>query len=159
MQYALVFETKEEFDKAAALVEAHRGSVRISANSAEANHSLTARLEAALAMSPLNPQKATVLRAWLATPPSEWSPYPSVVAAFIQAGLAPAEQASAKASAAIRDLSWQVAQTFSKDELAAFDKAIEMLASRSRAAGIFSYRLTPAGREATERFLKQMEGI
>jgi hypothetical protein len=116
-------------------------------------------LEDALAMSPLNPQKATVLKTWLSAPESDWVAYGKVVDAFIADGIAPAEQAEGKASAAIRDLSWQIAQKLTSDEAAKFDKAIEALAQRSRAAGLVSYRLTPDGRLATENFLKSKDII
>ncbi len=157
MQYALIFETKEEFDEVAALIDNNRGkappSVEIESSA------LAQKLETALAMSPLNPQKAVVLKTWLAAPEGEWVPYTAVVQAFVDAGIAPPEQASGRASAAIRDLSWQVAQTLPKGELAQFDKAIEGLASRSRAGGSFSYRLTSAGRLATSRFLNKLETV
>lgn len=155
MHFALIFDTKEELDEAAALLNARKGAAHPVSNDGQA--ALAGKLEAALAMSPLNQQRATVLKAWLAAPASEWVPFPAVVKAFVDGGVAPEESANGRASAAIRDLSWQVAQTLSQSELAGFDKAIEALASRSRAAGAYSYRLTPAGRIATERFLKGAE--
>ena len=152
MRYALVFDTKEEFDEAAAVLSAKKGA----STSAGADLSaLAQRLEAALAMSPLNRQKALVLKTWLAVPDGEWLPYPVVVQAFVAEGIAPKEQAGGIASAAIRDLSWQVSQTLPKSDWAEFEKAIEALASRSRSGGTFSYRLTPAGRMATKRFLSK----
>jgi hypothetical protein len=157
MHYAMVFDTKEEFDEVAALVAAKRRQPGIAPESEVSARAQ--KLEAALAMSPLNAQKATVLRTWLAAPDGEWLPYAAVVKAFVDAGIAAEEQASGRASAALRDLSWQVAQTLPRSDLAQFDKAIEALASRSRAGGAFSYRLTPAGRLATERFLKNVEAV
>lgn len=155
MRYAIVFDTKAEFDEAEALLASRRSSPKPNAASAQAA-AITHKLEAALASSPLNPQKATVLKAWLAAPAEDWVPYPDVVQAFIDAGIgAAAEQATNRASAAIRDLSFQVSQTLSVADLAGYDKAIEALASRSRSAGVFSYRLTPEGRAATEKFLSK----
>jgi hypothetical protein len=159
MQYALIFQTKDEFDHAVALLNSSAASVLAPQKIEPVDHKLRARLEDALAMSPLNPQKATVLKTWLSAPESDWVAYGKVVDAFIADGIAPAEQAEGKASAAIRDLSWQIAQKLTSDEAAKFDKAIEALAQRSRAAGLVSYRLTPDGRLATENFLKSKDII
>jgi hypothetical protein len=150
MQYALVFNSKEELDEAVARLEGKTTGRR----GGNPDAVLAEKLEAALAMSPLNAPKATVLRTWLQAPEGEWVPYSSVVEAFVKSGLgASSEQASNRASAAIRDLSWQVAQTLPRADLASHDKAIEALASRSRASGSYAYRLTPAGRIAGQRFL------
>jgi hypothetical protein len=153
MQYAMIFRTKQELDEAEAILTAAKsggaGQVPESASTAQAG-----RLEAALRSAPLNAQKATVLKTWLSAPEGEWVPYADVVRAFGDVGLADSsEQATNRASAAIRDLSWQVAQTLPKSDLEGFSKAIEALASRSRSSGAFSYRLTPAGRIATAQFL------
>lgn len=155
MRFALIFDTKEELDEAAALLSATKGTARAAIEDGQA--ALADKLEAALARSPLNRQKATVLATWLSAPTIDWVPFPALAKAFIEGDVAPEASASARAAAAIRDLSWQVAHTLSQHDLAGFDKAIEALASRSRAAGVYSYRLTPAGRIATERFLKKAE--
>lgn len=152
MRYALIFDTKEEFDAAAALI-GKQGTAK--GKSGAEQLGVAQKLEEALAMSPLNAQKATVLKTWLAAPEGEWVPYADVVQAFVDAGIGDEEPARARASAAVRDLSWQVAQTLPRSDLAQFDKAIEALASRSRSGGAFSYRLTPAGRIATARFLSK----
>jgi hypothetical protein len=153
MQYAMIFRTKQDLDEAEViLAAARRGGAGQDSESASAAHA--ARLEAALRSAPLNAQKATVLKTWLSAPEGEWVPYADVVRAFSDVGLADSsEQATNRASAAIRDLSWQVAQTLPKSDLEGFSKAIEALASRSRSSGAFSYRLTPAGRIATAQFL------
>jgi hypothetical protein len=153
MQFALVFNTKEEFDDAAALIAAKRGGAAPSSDSDQS--SLVQKLVAALSVSPLNPQKATILKTWLAAPDGEWVLYAKVIQAFADAGLATKGQESPRAAAALRDLSWQVAQTLTRGDLAQYDKAIEALASRSRSGGAYSYRLTPAGRTATELFLSK----
>jgi hypothetical protein len=154
-RYAIVFDTKAEFDEAEALLASRRPSTRSSLASAQA--AIINKLEAALASSPLNPQKATVLKTWLAAPAEDWVPYAQVVQAFVDSGIGESpEQATNRASAAIRDLSFQVSQTLSAADLAGLDKAIEALASRSRSAGVFSYRLTPEGRAATEKFLSKI---
>lgn len=155
MRFALIFDTKEELDEAAALLRARNGAARPRTDDGQA--ALADKLEAALASSPLNRQKATVLKAWMAAPATEWVPFPALAKAFVDGGIAPEGSAPARAAAAIRDLSYQVAHTLSQHDLASFDKAIEALASRSRAAGTYSYRLTPAGRIATERFLSKAE--
>jgi Tfp pilus assembly protein PilX len=153
-RYALIFDTKAEFDEAEALLASRRSSIQ--STDAVRSTAMAKKLEAALSSSPLNPQKATVLKTWLAAPSEDWVPYPVVVQAFIDMGIGDsAEQATNRASAAIRDLSFQVSQTLSATDLSGFDKAIEALASRSRSAGIFSYRLTPEGRAATEKFLSK----
>jgi len=152
MQFALIFSSKEELDEAVATLAAQAGGAKVSASNSQ--NALAQKLEAALRSAPLNQQKATVLRTWLAAPEGDWVPYQSVVQAFVDAGITTSsEQATNRASAAIRDLSAQVSQTLSRSDLAGFDKAIEALASRSRSAGVFSYRLTPAGRVATQKFL------
>lgn len=155
MRFALIFDTKEELDEAAALLSGRKGTARAAIEDSQA--ALADKLEAALANSPLNRQKATVLATWLAAPATDWVPFPALVEAFVEGGVAPEDKASARATAAIRDLSWQVAHTLSQHDLAGHNKAIEALASRSRSAGVHSYRLTPAGRIATERFLKKAE--
>lgn len=155
MQYAMIFRTKQELDAAEAILSSARNGSGEAA-SQTAVDALAGRLEAALASAPLNGQKATVLKTWLAAPEGEWVPYADVVRAFSDVGLADSsEQATNRASAAIRDLSWQMANTLPKSDLEGFSKAIEVLASRSRASGAFSYRLTPAGRIATEQFLSK----
>lgn len=155
-RYAIVFDTKEEFDEAEALLAGSRRSPR-RPSPASAQAEIVQKLEAALASAPLNPQKQTVLKAWLAAPADDWVPYADVVQAFIDAGIGDsAVQATNRASAAIRDLSFQVSQTLLPSDLAGFDKAIEALASRSRSAGVFSHRLTPEGRIATQQFLNKI---
>lgn len=155
MQYALIFASKEEFDEAVVTLS---GSGRAAKTTlASTQSALVEKLEAALASAPLNAQKATVLRTWIAAPEGEWVPYSAVVKAFVDSGITASDvQATNRASAAIRDLSAQVSQTLSRNDLAGFDKAIEALASRSRSSGTFSYRLTDAGRTATERFLSKV---
>jgi len=153
MRYALIFDTREEFERAAELVGAKAGQALPSDD--DTAPGLVDKLEAALAISPLNPQKATVLKTWLAAPAGEWVPFARLAEAFVVAGLGVGETANNRASAAVRDLSWQVSQILTQSELAAFDKAIEALASRSRAAGVSSYRLTAAGRLAARRFMKK----
>ncbi len=153
MKFAMLFDTKQEFDAAHAILYPAKGKSGEPAPQG-ASEALAGRLEAALGSAPLNAQKTTVLKTWLAAPEGEWVPYADVVQAFSDAGLADSrEQATNRASAAIRDLSWQVAHTLPKSDLEGFSKAIEALASRSRSSGAFSYRLTPAGRIATEQFL------
>ena len=159
MQYALIFQTKDEFDRAVELLNSSTSPIVAPPTTEPVDYQLRTRLEAALAMSPLNPQKATVLKTWLAAPESDWVAYAKVVDAFIADGVATPEQADGKASAAIRDLSWQIAQRLTADEASQFDKAIEALAQRSRASGFVSYRLTPDGRIATENFLKSKDII
>ncbi|MDB5424494.1 MAG: hypothetical protein JWQ29_1910 [Phenylobacterium sp.] len=157
MQYALVFSTKEELDDAAETLAA-KGLVS-KADPVEAQSALAQKLEAALTSAPLNRQKETVLRTWLVAAADEWVPYSAVVAAFVRNGIGPSEeQATNRASAAIRDLSFQVSQVLSRNDLAGFDKAIEALASRSRSAGV-SYRLTQAGRVAVTRFLNKASAL
>ena len=159
MQYALIFQTKDEFDRAVELLSSTTSPIVSPPTTEQVEYQLRSRLEAALTMSPLNPQKTTVLKTWLAAPDSDWVAYAKVVDAFIADGVATPDQADGKASAAIRDLSWQIAQKLTADEAAKFDKAIEALAQRSRAAGLVSYRLTPDGRIATENFLKSKDII
>lgn len=154
-RYAIVFDTKEELDEAQALIARSGRSLPRSNSTAEAG--LADKLEAALASSPLNPQKATVLKTWLAAPPERWVPYAEVVDAFLKAKIgASAQDATNRAAAAIRDLSYQVSQTLPRADLANYDKAIEALASRNRAVGFYFYRLTPEGRAATENFLSKI---
>lgn len=153
-RYAIVFDTKEELDEAEALLA---NSGRSVPQSTVAEGNMADKLEAALASSPLNPQKATVLKTWLAAPPEKWVPYGEVVQAFTKAKIGTTTQdASNRAAAAIRDLSSQISQTLPRADLAHFDKAIEALASRNRAVGFYFYRLTPEGRAATEKFLTKI---
>lgn len=153
-RYAIVFDTKEEFDEAEALIANSR---RSGPRSTAAEGDMVAKLEAALASSPLNPQKATVLKTWLAAPPEKWVPYGEVVQAFRDAKIGTSTQdAGNRAAAAIRDLSSQISQTLPRADLADYDKAIEVLASRNRAVGFYFYRLTPEGRAATQKFLSKI---
>lgn len=152
MRYALIFDTKDELDRAAALLMTGKGAIAAAADDSDA---LVERLEKALAVSPLNPQKATVLKTWLAAPKGEWVPHATVVQAFIDAAVSTPDKAGGQAAAALRDLSWQVSQILPRSALTGFEKPIEALASRSRAGGSFSYRLMPEGRIAIERFLSK----
>lgn len=154
MRYAMIFDTKSELDQAAALLAADKGKAT-SAPADDQKARIIDGLEKALGISPLNRQKSTVLKAWLAMPEGEWLPHAKVVQAFVDAAISVPDKAGGQAAAALRDLSWQVSQVLPRSDLAQFEKPIEALASRSRSGGSFSYRLTPEGRVATERFLSK----
>ncbi len=152
MRYALIFDTKNELDRAVALLMEGKGAIAVATDD---SNTLVNRLGKALAVSPPNPQKLTVLKTWVAAPEGAWVPHATVVQAFIDAAVSTPDKAGGQAAAALRDLSWQVSQVLPRSDLTEFEKPIEALASRSRARGSFAYRLTPEGRIATERSLSK----
>jgi hypothetical protein len=115
----------------------------------DANRELADRIEKALNASPLNNTKKRVLRTLLAA--GEWIPYPDIVGAVAK-DVGPPEDAANRAKAALRDLSEQMKRSLPASDLTG-EKSIEVLAARSRSAGVLQYRLTVAGRAAVRRFL------
>ncbi len=115
----------------------------------DTNQELADRIEKALNASPLNNTKKRVLRTLLAT--EEWTPYPNIVGAVAK-DVGPLEDAPNRTKAALRDLSEQMKRSLPASDLTG-EKSIEVLAARSRSAGVLQYRLTVAGRAAVRRFL------
>ena len=141
----------EEAEVAIAAILSHRVGAGAVANTAgigaDATAGLVDRLVLALDGAPLNPPKEIVLDMLLAAPSNTWVPYPEMVATFVAAGME-----GERAAAALRDLSWQMGHILPATDLVGFAKKIEVLAERSRAGGVYRYRLTAPGRAAVKRF-------
>jgi hypothetical protein len=110
---------------------------------------LAVRIEKALRGGPLSDTREIVLRMLLESAPGTWVEYPAIQAEFEKRGLA-----KERAAAALRDLSWAMKEYLPPQDVAAFPRKIEVLADRSRAGGVYRYRLTDAGRAAVRRFLE-----
>jgi hypothetical protein len=106
------------------------------------------RIEEALGKAPMNRPKEIVLQNLLATPPGDWLAFPDMQKAFVEEGLA-----QERAAAALRDISWQMGEFMPAEDVAGLQKKIEVMAERTRAGGVYQYRLTPAGRIAIRRLL------
>ena len=113
---------------------------------------LAARIEKALHGAPLNQPKQIVLTMLRDGVPDAWVAYPDMQAALTAEGLTPE-----RAAAALRDLSWQMKEFLLPDDTASFPRKIEVMAERTRAGGVYRYRLTPAGRIAVTNFLKHIQ--
>ncbi len=151
MPLSILCRNLEEAEIAIVAILAHRVGASAGANGAsigpDAQAGLVDRLVQALDGAPLNQPKEIVLDMLLAAPSNAWVPYPEMVAAFVAAGME-----GERAAAALRDLSWQMGHVLPATDLVGFAKKIEVLAERSRAGGVYRYRLTAAGRTAVERF-------
>lgn len=113
-----------------------------------ADAALATHIEAALNKAPMNQPKTIVMRMLRDGSPEAWVSYPDMCKAFQAEGLDPG-----RAAAALRDLSWQMGQYLPPQDTAGLARKIEVMAERSRAGGVYRYRLTKAGRAAVERFL------
>jgi hypothetical protein len=118
-----------------------------------ADAALAQRVAAALGGSPMNRPKAMVLSMLAAAAPGEWVLYPEMKAAFLADGMEPE-----RAAAALRDISWQLGAYLPASDTAAFARKIEVMTERSRAGGVYRYRLRPAFREAVAGFLADQPG-
>jgi hypothetical protein len=106
------------------------------------------RIEAALRSAPPNQQKNLFLNLLLAVSGDGWLPFKKIQAEFEKAGLK-----ASQAGAAIRDLSWQMREYLPPTDVAGLDAPVCVLADRTRSAGVYNYRLSPAGRTAAKRYL------
>jgi hypothetical protein len=111
--------------------------------------SLIELITKALVSYPPNQPKALLQELLAEAPVGVWVKFESIKLRFIEAGL----QAT-QASAALRDLSWQIKQVLPAEILADMDAAICIFAERMRSGGTFNYRLTEAGRAALDRLNK-----
>jgi hypothetical protein len=98
---------------------------------------------------PPNPQKTLLQKLLFDAPAGTWVSFDSIKTSFVQAGLK-----GSQASAALRDLSWQLGQVFPADTLEKLDANICIFAERMRSGGAFNYRLTEAGRAALDHLIQ-----
>jgi len=110
--------------------------------------SLADRIETALHADPLNQQRKLMLEMLLANPPGAWMSFDAMKSKFVASGMM-----ETQASAALRDLSWQMGHRLPNRDTASLDVKITVLAERIRQNGVMNYRLTQAGRAAVEAFL------
>jgi hypothetical protein len=110
--------------------------------------SLANRIETALHAEPLNKQRKLLLEMLAASPAGAWLSFDTMKSKFVVNGLA-----ETQASAALRDLSWQMGAHLPASDTAGHDAKIVVLAERSRKNGVVNYRLTPAGRIAVQAYL------
>ena len=143
----------QEAEIALSAIEAYRAGSLSAATLplAQPGHDATLvdRIEKALRDYPTNPQKELVQRVLFEETAGTWVAFDKLKMAFTAAGLK-----ASQASAALRDLSWQLGQVLPAESLANLDANICIFAERMRSAGSFNYRLTSAGREALSRILK-----
>ncbi len=110
--------------------------------------SLADRIKAALHAEPLNKQRKLLLQVLAASPAGAWLSFDAMKSEFVAAGLA-----ETQASAALRDLSWQMGAHLPASDTAGLDAKIVVLAERSRKNGVVNYKLTQAGRVAVQTYL------
>lgn len=119
------------------VVRAGGSSPPASGGEADPEAALAERIAAALHKAPMNRPKEIVLRQLLAAAPQAWVAYPDMQAALSAEGLEPE-----RAAAALRDLSGQMGEHLPPQDTAGFGRKIEVLAERTRAGGVYRYRLT-----------------
>lgn len=105
------------------------------------------RLIAALQKVEPNDTRKAILDLLSATADGEWLPFASMIAAVEKAGVSHID-ASGRAQAALRDLSWQCKTYLPAQDLANCTVAIDVLATRRRFGKETRYRLTKLGRAA-----------
>lgn len=151
--YILVqFQNLREAEIAIEAVGAYRSGGNLPAAPGNVQPELADRILACLHASPSNITKERVLRTLLAAPCADWVPYPDIVDAVAKDADFPEDAAPAnRTKAAMRDLSEQMRPLAAG--VRPGEKSIEVLAERSRSAGVIQYRLTVAGRDAVRRLL------
>ena len=111
--------------------------------------SLVDGIEKALRDFPGNAQKDLVQRTLFEEKAGVWVPFSKLKEAFAAAGMK-----ESQASAALRDISWQLGQVLPSEFLANLDANICVFAERMRSGGSFNYRLTTSGRQALSRIIQ-----
>jgi hypothetical protein len=113
---------------------------------------LSMRIEATLRVTRLPELPMCILRALVGARPNLWVSYDPTLVAAVES-ITGKEDARRRSAAALRHLSSLMKEQLPASDLVGFHKSIEVLASRSRTGGEYSYRLTVDGRTAVGRFL------